>query len=230
MSDTSYGQQINESDVLNRVIRAIVLIVVALILAVVSVSFAVHHMRLKFEEEYKQIADYRMQAVTDVVKRTISGDEIVNDQQTAIEKYSTVFNFMLTDVSSASYSKEDYALFSVSGGSLLLVTASDETADFDLVKFPLSSWNDSENANNVYTYYEEDHESVFVPIVDSQGKLVAVFEYHCSFDSLSSLGNEAENRIMKSVILTVAVGIVVFFIFTFIPKLIIKNKNGGQTL
>ena len=47
MSENSYGQQVNESDVLNRIIRAIVIIVVALILAVVSVSFAVHHMRLK---------------------------------------------------------------------------------------------------------------------------------------------------------------------------------------
>ncbi|MCQ2466155.1 MAG: hypothetical protein MJ166_01415 [Clostridia bacterium] len=230
MSETTYGQQVNESDVLNRIIRAIVLIVVALILAVVSVSFAVHHMRLKFEEEYKQITDYKMQSVTDIVKRTVSGDELVADPQASIEKYSTVFGFMLTDVSSASYSKENYALFLTSGGSLSLLTASDDTADFDLVKISLSSWNDSANNNQVYTLIEEDHESVFVPIVDSQGKCVAVFEYHCTFDDLSKLGNEAENRVMKSVILTVAVGIVFFFIFTFVPKLLFKNKNGGQTL
>lgn len=230
MSETSYGQQVNESDVLSRVIRAIVLIVVALILAVVSVSFAVHHMRLKFEEEYKGITDYKMQAVTDIVKRSVSGDEISQDPQAAITKYSTVLSFMLTDVSSASYSKENYALFLNQGGALSLLTTSDDTVEFDLVKIPLSSWNDSDNANKTFFYTEEDHESVFVPIVDSQGRLVAVFEYHCTFDNLSLLGNEAENRIMKSVILTVAIGVVFFFIMTFVPKLIFRNKNGGQTL
>lgn len=229
MSETSYGQQVNESDVLNRVIRAVVLIVVALILAVVSVSFAVHHMRLKFEEEYRDITDQKMQSVSDIVKRTVSGDELVADPQAAIVKYQTVFNFILTDVSNASYSNESYALFLTSGGSMQGLIISDETVDYDLVKVSLSSWNDATNGNQIYTLYEDDHESVFVPIVDSQGRCVGVFEYHVTFDDLSNLGNEAENRIMKSVILTVAVGILVFFIFTFIPKLF-KNKNGGQVL
>lgn len=228
MSETSYGQQVNESDVLNRIIRAIVIIVVALILAVVSVSFAVHHMRLKFEEEYKEITDYKMQAISDVVKRTISGDELLADPQAANEKYKTVFNFMLTEVTSASYSKESYGLFLNNGGNLQLLITSDENADFDLVKIPQSSWKDA--SNSVFTLKEADHESIFVPIVNSQGVCVGVFEYHCTYDDLSRLGSEAENRILKSVILTVAVGIVFFFVMILVPKFIFRNKNGGQVL
>lgn len=228
MSDNSYGQQVNESDVLNRIIRAIVIIVVALILAVVSVSFAVHHMRLKFEEEYRSITDYRMQAITDVVRRTVSGDELVNDSQTSMEKYKTVFSFMLTEVTGASYSKESYGLFLTSGGNLSLLVSSEESAEFDVVKVPLSSWNDASNANKVYTNKDSEHESIFVPIVDSQGKCVGVFEYNCTFNDLQRLGNEVEDRILKSVILTVAVGVIFFFIMEFVPKLLFRTKKGGQ--
>ena len=99
MSDVRLGRRDSEYDVVNRIARAIVLIVVALILAVVSVSFAVHHMRLKFEEEYKGITDDKMQAVSDIVQKTVSGDEIVADTQSAITKYSTVFDLMLSKTS-----------------------------------------------------------------------------------------------------------------------------------
>jgi len=229
MSEVGYSHQGNESDIVNRVIRAVVLIVVALILAVVSVSFAVHHMRLKFEEEYKGITDAKMQTVTDIVHKTISGDELINDPQGAVEKYNAVFPLMLADTSTDSYSKEDYALFIYSGGQLSLLTASDDTATFTVTDTQITEWLSADNS--LTTIKNSDSESILVPVSDSTGKCVAVFEYKCSFNELSKLGNEVENRILKAVIISCAAGVVLFLIQLFIPKLIMRSgRKGGQTL
>ena len=207
MSEVGYSHQGNESDIVNRIIRAVVLIVVALILAVVSVSFAVHHMRLKFEEEYKGITDAKMQTVTD----------------------NAVFPLMLADTSTDSYSKEDYALFIYSGGQLSLLTASDDTATFTVTDTQITEWLTADNS--LTTIKNSDSESILVPVSDSTGKCVAVFEYKCSFNELSKLGNEVENRILKAVIISCAAGVVLFLIQLFIPKLIMRSgRKGGQTL
>ena len=229
MSEVGYSRQVNESDIVNRIVRAVVLIVVALILAVVSVSFAVHHMRLKFEEEYKGITDSKMRTVTDVIQKTVSGDELIGDTQGAITKYNVVFPLLLADTSTDSYSKEDYALFLYTGGQLSLLTTSDDTATFAVVDTPISDWLSADNST--YTVYGDNSESILVPIADSTGKCVAVFEYKCSFNELSKLGNEAENRILKAVIVSCAAGVVLFLIQLFIPKLIMRSgRKGGQTL
>ena len=229
MSEVGYSHQGNESDIVNRIIRAVVLIVVALILAVVSVSFAVHHMRLKFEEEYKGITDSKMQTVADVVQKSISGDELVNDPQGSIEKYNVVFPLMLTDTSTASYSKEDYALFLYTGGQLSLLTTSDESATFAVVDTQISDWLSADNS--ITRIDGANSESLLVPVVDSTGKCVAVFEYKCTFGELSKLGNEVENRILKAVIVSCAAGVVLFLIQLFIPKIIMStSKKGGKGL
>ena len=225
MSDVRLGRRDGEYDVVNRIARAIVLIVVALILAVVSVSFAVHHMRLKFEEEYKGITDDKMQAVSDIVQKTVSGDEIVADTQSAITKYSTVFDLMLSKTSSESYSKEDYALFLYQGGQLSLLTTSDDKIEFEVVNRTISEWLSSDNS--IYTTRGAEAESVLVPIADSTGRCVAVFEYKCTFAALRKLGNESENRILKAVIISSAVGVVLFIVQLFIPKLLSRGKKGG---
>lgn len=230
MSEVGYNHQSGESDIVNRIVRAIVLIVVALILAVVSVSFAVHHMRLKFEEEYKGITDAKMHSVCDVVQKTVIGDEIVNDPTSAIEKYNAVFSLMLADTSEDSLSKEDYALFLYSGGQLSLLTTSDDQVEFLVVDTPIAEWLSKDNSITTLEG-DEGSESVLVPVVDSTGKCVAVFEYKCTFDSLKKLGNELENRILKAVIVSCAAGVVLFLIQIFIPKLIMSSgKKGGQTL
>lgn len=229
MSEAGYNRQVNESDIVNRIVRAVVLIVVALILAVVSVSFAVHHMRLKFEEEYKGITDSKMRTVTDIVQKTVSGDELIGDTQGAITKYNSVFPLLLADTSTDSYSKEDYALFLYSGGQLSLLTTSDDTASFAVVDTPISDWLSADNSTS--TVYGDNSESILVPVADSTGKCVAVFEYKCSFGELSRLGNEVENRILKAVIVSCAAGVVLFLIQLFIPKLIMRSgRKGGQTL
>ena len=50
-------QSEGRSDVFNSIVRAVILIIVSLLISVLSVSFAVHHMRLQYEEEFKEISE-----------------------------------------------------------------------------------------------------------------------------------------------------------------------------
>ena len=102
-------------------------------------------------------------------------------------------------------------------------------AIFAVVDTPISDWLSADNAST--TVNGDNSESILVPIADSTGKCVAVFEYKCSFGELTKLGNEVENRILKAVIVSCAAGVILFLIQLFIPKLIMRSsRKGGQTL
>lgn len=229
MPEVSKDQKINESDMLNRVVRGVVLIVVSLVLASVSVSFAVHHMRLQFEEEFKGISDAKMTSVCDMVRMTVHGDEIIADSATASTKYSNVFNLMLSETSEDSLSTESYALFMYTGGEITLLTKSEgsEDSDFIVTKKDVSEWLSSDNA--IYTAEGESYESIFVPISDSSGRCVAVFEYKCSYAKLTQLGNELETRVMTAVYISVASGVVLFGISMLVPRFFKKSSKGGNS-
>ena len=81
----------SRNDLVNRIIRAVVLIVVALILAVVSVSFAVHHMRLKFEDEYRGITQDKMSQVSSIIQLSVNGDEIVHLIGKEISRFHCIY-------------------------------------------------------------------------------------------------------------------------------------------
>lgn len=222
----------HQAEVLNRFIRTVILIIVSLMLSVLSVSFAVHHMRLQFEEEYKTIADDKIESVSDVVRRTLDGDEIAANPQDAAVKYNEVLSLMLADVSTQSYSSESYGLFYYSDGhlSVLMNQGSEAPEAFEVASRDISEWL---NADNVPTFIEGDNsESVLVPVADSTGRCVAVFEYKCNFNNLKTMGDDFEGRILKSVVIAVAAGIFVYIVQLLVPKIIRRSGSGKgrQTL
>ena len=222
----------HQAEVLNRFIRTVILIIVSLMLSVLSVSFAVHHMRLQFEEEYKTIANDKIESVSDVVRRTLDGDEIAANPQDAAVKYNEVLSLMLADVSTQSYSSESYGLFYYSDGhlSVLMSQGSEAPESFEVASRDISEWL---NADNAPTYIEGDNsQSVLVPVADSSGRCVAVFEYKCNFNNLKTMGDDFEGRILKSVVIAVAAGIFVYIIQLLVPKIIKRSGSGKgrQTL
>lgn len=220
----------HQADVLNRFIRTVILIIVSLMLSVLSVSFAVHHMRLQFEEEYKTIADDKIESVGDVVRRTLDGDEIAANPQDAAVKYNEVLSLMLADVSTQSYSSESYGLFYYSDGhlSVLMNQGPEAPESFEVASRDISEWL---NADNEPTFIEGDNsESVLVPVADSSGRCVAVFEYKCNFNNLKTMGDDFEGRILKSVVIAVAAGIFVYIIQLLVPKIIRSSGKGRHSL
>ncbi len=230
MPEKSYGQQINESDVLNQIIRGIVLIIVALILAIVSVSFAVHHMRLKFEEEYRGVTLTKLQQVSDTAKLALDGDEIATDPLACVQKYSDVLSLVMADVSEDSFSTEAYGLFLYSGGQLSVLTSSDapENFSYTVSRIDISDWLNAENKSTVIS--NETSDTVLVPIADSTGRCVAVLEYSATYSNLSDMGGKIEGRVLKAVIISVAAGILLFAVQLLIPKLFKSGKKGGQEI
>lgn len=216
------------SSVLNRVIRAIVLIIVSLLISILSVSFAMHHMRLQFEDEYRSITDTKMQQVSDLVKMTVNGDEIVNDSNSAAVKYNSVFILMLKDVTDANFCDSTYAMFLYSGGqiSMLVSEADAESDDFVVTKKEISEWLSSDYSN--YVTETDKFESIIVPISDSQGRCVAVFEYRTDFSRLSELGDTLESRVLKAVLISVVAGVVLFVLQMFLPKILFNEKKRGD--
>ncbi len=215
-----------QADVLNRLIRTVILIIVSLMLSVLSVSFAVHHMRLQFEEEYKTISDAKIASVCDVVRRTLDGDEIAANPQDSAVKYNEVLSLMLSETSTKSFSSESYGLFYYSDGhlSILMNHGPEAPEAFEVASRDISEWL---NADNEPTTIEgKNSESILVPVADSSGRCVAVFEYKCNFNNLKTMGDDFEGRILKCVIIAVAVGIFVYIVQLLIPKFIKRAGSG----
>ncbi|MCR5593040.1 MAG: hypothetical protein K6F79_04760 [Saccharofermentans sp.] len=219
-----------QAEVLNRFVRTMILIIVSLLLSVLSVSFAVHHMRLQFEGEFKEISDKKLESVCDVVRRTLNGDEIAAAPQDAAVKYDDVLALMLADTATTKYTSESYGLFLYSDGklSVLLNQGAEPPESFEVASRDISEWLNA--GNEPTTIKSNNSESILVPVADSSGRCVAVFEYKCSFNSLKTVGNDFEGKILTSVIITVCAGILVYIIQLLVPKFINRGNKGGQRL
>ena len=77
MANLQNERTAERNDVAGRIVRICILIIVSFVVAIAAVSFAVHHMRLQFEDEFKKISDTKMQQVTDVVRMCVDGDDLV---------------------------------------------------------------------------------------------------------------------------------------------------------
>jgi len=219
-----------QTEVLNRVIRTVILIIVSLLLSILSVSFAVHHMRLKFEDEFRSISDNKITNICDIVSRTLDGDEIAENAQNAAVKYNDVLALMLADTASKTYTTESYALFLYSDGhlSVLLNHGAEEPEAFEVARCDISTWLNA--ANEPTTVGSEGSESIIVPVSDSTGRCVAVFEYKCNFTNLTDTGDSLEGKVLTAVMITVAAGVLVYIIQMMIPRIIYKSGKKGQSL
>ena len=224
----SYGDpKAGQTDIVNRLVRIVILVIVSFLISIAAVSFAVHHMRLQFEGEFKRLSDSKVEQVCDIVKRTINGDDISADSGSAAQKYATVFNLMLADTSTENLSQESYALYAYKDGqlSVLLYNGASSEKDFAVAGRKVSEWLDGSFQNTVVG--GANFESVIVPITDSTGMCVGVFEYKVSYDGLYEVGNTLESRILLAVIIAVVAGVVLFIVQEIFVK-IMRSKQGDK--
>ena len=216
------------NDVAGRIVRICIVIIVSFVVAIASVSFAVHHMRLQFEDEFRKISDTKMQQVTDVIRMTVDGDDLVSNTVNAPAKYSVILDLMLADTSSENLSAEGYGLFAYNQGQLSLLVSrgvnANDPSEFAVASRDISEWLGGSGEQKII--YGENYESIIVPIMDSTGMCVGVFEYKCTFGELFAKGNELESRILKAVIISVLAGVVVFALQEVLVS-VIRNKQNG---
>ena len=225
MANLQSERTAEHNDVAGRIVRICILIIVSFVVAIAAVSFAVHHMRLQFEDEFKKISDTKMNQVTDIVRMTIDGDDLTSNTVNAPAKYGALLDLLLVDTSKENLSAEGYGLFSVSNGqlSLLLSHGVNDPSEFAVAGRDISEWLSDTSENTVVV--GRNYESIIVPVTDSAGMCVGVFEYKCTFGELYEIGDKLEARILTAVIIAVLAGVVLFAL----QEVLVRLFNGKQS-
>ncbi len=205
------------SNAAGKVAKILFLSLFALALVVVSVSFAVHHMRLGFEKEFDRILISRVQTDASNAALAVNGDDIVNDPAQAAVKYSAVLQYMLMDANDDDYTNQAFCLYNYSNGALSVLAAK-ESDILVASTIPVSEWLSSEikpyEIKDKYVYH------YMVPITDSEGKVCALLELSAKSDQIGQMGNGLEKVILKTVILAVFVALFIFSLQYLVPPII----------
>ena len=217
------------SNAAGKVAKIVFLSLFALVLVIVSVSFAVHHMRLGFEKEFQKTLVSRIQTDAGNAAKIISGNEIEEDASKAAAKYSAVLRYMFMDTNEDDYTTQAFGLYEYTNGSLNMLTGS--VSDLLVAKdIPVSEWLTAEMApyeikdKNVYHY--------MVPIKDQAGKVSALLELSAQYRPINDMGNTLETKILSTVIAAVVVALFGFALQFIIPPIIrfASKKNTEATL
>lgn len=226
MANLQNERAAEHNDVAGRIVRICILTIVSFVVAIAAVSFAVHHMRLQFEDEFKKISDTKMQQVTDVVRMCVDGDDLVTNTVNAPAKYSALLDLMLADTSTENLSAEGYGLFGYNQGqlSLLVSRGVNDPSEFAVAGRDISEWLGSSEQTVIVG---ENYESIIVPITDSTGMCVGVFEYKCTFGELYAIGDKLEGRILTAVMIAVVSGVVLFVVQEVVIRILRGRQNGS---
>lgn len=213
------------SNAAGKVAKILFLSLFALALVVVSVSFAVHHMRLGFEKEFDRILVNRIRTDATNAALAVNGDDIVNDPAQAAVKYSSILQYMLMDANEDDYTNQAFCLYNYSNGSLSVLAAK-ESDMLIASTIPVSEWLSSEI--KAYERHDQYVYHYLVPITDSEGKVCALLELSAKSEQLGEKGNDLEKVILKTVIVAVLVALFLFslqYIFPPIISLVSKKQS-----
>jgi hypothetical protein len=213
----------NDMNQLNTAVRALVLGFFAIVLAVVSVSFAIHHMREGFESEYRNHYNHQLLSIAINASMVIDGDEIKADPVAAGQKYPAIINLMLPNQSEDSFSTIDYGLFGAVDERSVLVIYMSDPDKLIYQNTPIYKWRN--NDPEPYPVNTDTQDSLLVPILDSEGTVVALFELTGTHSGLQEFGNGLEGKLLLAVIVSVFVGLILFSLQYIIPKILFSRKR-----
>ncbi len=221
----SNNEELTNKDInqLSTAVRALVLGFFAIVLAVVSVSFAIHHMREGFESEYRDHYMHQLESIAVNATMVINGDEIVADPVAAGQKYPAIINLMLPNQSEDSFSTIDYGIFGAVDERSVLVIYMSDPEKLIYQNTPIYYWRN--NDPKPYPVVSEDQDSILVPILGSDGSVVALFELTGTHRGLHDFGNGLESQLLLAVIVAVFIGLLLFSLQYIIPKIIFSRRR-----
>ena len=211
-----------DNNQLSTAVRALVLGFFAMVLAVVSVSFAIHHMRRGFESEYLDIYQHQLESIAMNAVLTIDGDEIQSDPISAGQKYPAIINLMLPNQSDDSFSTIDYGLFTSPEENTLTIIYMSNPENLVSPNIQTYKWN---NKSEPYPVISENKSSLLIPILNSQGTIIGLFELTGTHTRLQEYGDILEGKLLMAVIVSAVVGMILFSFQYFIPKLLGLRKR-----
>lgn len=217
-----------ETNQLASVIKAIVLALFAVVISVVSVSFAVHHMRIGFESEYADVYENKIMNLATTSALVINGDDIVLDPAAAGQKYSAVISLLLPKNSEDKFSEINFGIYQYQDAKLFVVFESSTENAFSASQVQISNWFTADL--KPYTVISGKSISILVPITDSQQNVVGLFEINGQYSGLDYYGDVLEGKILLAVIVSVSIGLLLFSVQYALPKILSTRKsNWGDT-
>ena len=199
------------------VLRIIILALFAIVTAVVAVSFAANHMRIGFEKEYISQVNIKTEQLAASSSLLISGDEIAADPTEAQTKYKNILPALMIEPKEKNQSVKIFGLYAYTNGELTPLLQSSETG-LVATTIPVSEWLTAESS--AYEIKKDSQTTVLTPIKDSQGKVVGLFELSSTYSFLDTYGNTIEKRVLMTVMVSIAVGIILFSLQYSIPAVI----------
>lgn len=219
-------ENVNDTNQFASVIKAFVLALFAVVISVVSVSFAVHHMRLGFESEYADVYENKIISLATTSALVINGDDIVSDSLAAGQKYSAVINLLLPNNSENNYSAINFGIYQYNDGKLYVVHESKENVLSAPQVLP-SNWYTTDL--KPYEIRSGKSISILIPITNSQKSVVGLFELNGQYLGLNDYGDVLEAKIVLAVIVSVSIGLILFSIQYALPKILsIRKKSWGD--
>lgn len=216
-----------ETNQLASVIKAIVLALFAVVISVVSVSFAVHHMRLGFESEYADVYENKIMNLATTSALVINGDDIVLDPAVAGQKYSAVISLLLPKNSEDNFSEINFGIYQYQDAKLFVVCESSTENVFSASQVQISNWFTAEL--KPYTVISGKSISILVPITDSLHNVVGLFEINGQYYGLDYYGDALEGKILLAVIVSVSIGLLLFSVQYALPKILsVRKSNWGD--
>lgn len=212
------NHSVPEDHTLSSAVRALILGFFAIVLAVVSVSFAIHHMREGFESEYRKQFNLQLKALATNAMLVIDGDEIEADPVAAGMKYPAIINLMLPSPSENSFSQIDYGIFACYGQGTLAILHISDDQNLVYIETAINKWNNSNP--EPYEIETKEKNSLLIPILNSQGVIVGLFEITGSHSSLRQYGDVLEGKLLLAVIVSALLGLLLFSVQYFVPKVL----------
>ena len=217
------------SNAAGKVAKVVFLSLFALILVVTAVSFAVHHMRLGSEKEFKNAMVSRIRTDATNAAKAVSGEEIKIDSASAAIKYSKILPYMLMDTNEDDYTTQAFGLYNYSNGELTMLTGID--SDLLVAKtIPVSEWLTAEQTP--YEIREKDVYHYLVPILDQEGKISALLELSAQTAPINEMGDKLESMLLSTVTASVLVAMAGFSLQYIVPPIfrLASKKNTEATL
>ncbi len=207
-------------------LRIVVLALFTIVTAIVAVSFAANHLRLGFEDEFRNQMNHQMVELAQVSSLLIQGDDLSADPTIAQAKYSAALPAVIVDSGAENQIRKDFGLYAYTNGSLVPLLQSQATG-LIAMEVPVSSWLTTEAGP--YYIYNEDSTVILTPIKDSTGKVTGLYELSASYSFLDTFGSQVEINVLFAVLVSIFAGIFLFSLQYITPLLVnIIRRNGGK--
>ena len=201
------------------ILKVMILALLALVVGVLSVSFASHHMRMGYESEYVTRLEKEIQSIASLSAKSISGDDIVANPQFAAQKYESVLQAMiLKNNGEVSQNTKLYAIYAYNNGTLTSLCKNAADNNLRTPQLPPSEW--INNAPGPSFFKVDQMMTVLTPIRNSDGAIVGVYELSCTYFFLDSLGNSIERRTLIGSFTVLIIALSIYSLHYVIPTVI----------